>query len=349
MYSEIEIHKTEYVEKYLLMSNNSTLYVGFLVKDIVNLLKEEFTIDVIVKKINDEHNIQLNNQDVSNVKMTIDDFLKKKEQSNLYKVVNFFNPSEIPIPKSVLNIFSTKDFYIKFLFFLIVNCFALIYSNSKNQSNSFYDNVIIAATIFLVLFFHELGHSFSAKKLNVKVKEIGFGFYYFFPVLYVNLNESWKLKKEKRTIINLSGIYTQLIIGFLLAVFIYSFGENKLLTSIFKINFYIILLNLNPFLKFDGYWIVSDLLEENNLLKTSNSFIKEKFKLKTSTKFKSWIILYTILRILFIAYIVFFIIKRIVVIVTKYIEQVKLSSDENIFILIMSLYLFRIIFTKLKK
>jgi putative peptide zinc metalloprotease protein len=183
----------------------------------------------------------------------------------------------------------------------------------------------------------------------VKVKEIGFGFYYFFPVLYVNLNESWKLKKEKRTIINLSGIYIQLIAGFFLAIFIYFFEDNRILTSIFKINFYLVLLNLNPFLKFDGYWVLSDFLEGNNLLKTSNRLIKEKFKHESSSKFKNWITLYTILRILFIIYIIFSIIKRTTVIITKYVEQIKFSNDENIFIIIMSLYIFRIIFTILKK
>jgi putative peptide zinc metalloprotease protein len=182
------------------------------------------------------------------------------------------------------------------------------------------------------------------------VKEIGFGFYHFFPVFYVNLNESWRLKKDKRTIINLSGIYIQLIIGMFLTVFMVFFNENRLLLSIFKTNFYIILLNLNPFLKFDGYWVLSDLLEENNLLKTSNNLIKEKFKLKAINKFEDFIItIYTILRITFIAFIVLFVIKRIINIHTKYTDQSELSIDEGIFILLLVLYIFRILFNKLKK
>lgn len=348
MYSKIKILNTEYLEKYLLISDNKTLYIGVIVKDIINFLKYDFSIDIIVKRINDKHNIQLSNQDVINVKTKIDTFLIKKQKSNLYKVVDFFNPSKVSIHKSLLSIFSTRVFYIIFFFFFAINYFTLVYTTSQNKINSFYDNIIIITTLFFILFFHELGHSFSAKKFNVNVKEIGFGFYYIFPVFYVNLNESWKLKKEKRIIINLSGIYTQLIIGVILTIFMYFFNENRLIISIFKINFYVILLNLNPFLKFDGYWVVSDLLEESNLLKTSNDLIKEKFTLKTTSKLKGWITLYTIMRILFVAYLTFFMIKKIMIIYIKYRGESRLSISDNIFVLIITLYVFKKVLSNLK-
>lgn len=221
MYSKIEIFDTEYLEKHLLISNNNTLYIGTIVKDIVTFLKHGFDIEMIVKKINKKHKTHLSIGDVATIKKNIDFFLTKREVSNLYKVVILFNPSKISIPKSILNIFFKKYFYCFLLFFLIINFFASIQIFSLNTSNTSSENIIVAISLFTILLFHELGHSFSAKKFDVNVKEIGFGFYYIFPVLYVNLKESWKLKRNKRIIINLSGVYIQLIIGFFLALYIY--------------------------------------------------------------------------------------------------------------------------------
>lgn len=349
MYSKIEIFDTEHLEKYLLISNNNTLYIGSIVKDIVSLLKYEFTIKVIVKTINAKYNIQLSIQDVTEIKKNIDFFLIKKDASNLYKIAVIFNPTKISLPKSLLNILFTNYFYCLFIFFLITNCFAYVQITSQNKINDHNDNITIAIALFIILFFHELGHSFSAKKFNVNVKEIGLGLYYIFPVLYVNLKESWKLKKEKRIIINLSGIYFQLIIGSFLALFIFFFKENRVLVPIFKINLSILLLNLNPFLKFDGYWVISDLLEEINLLRTSNNLIKEKFKLKTRNKFNNWILLYTVLRIIFIVCIVSFTIKKLTNIYAKYVGHSEFNLGDNIFLLIFSLYIFKILIRQLKK
>lgn len=349
MYSKIEIFDTEYLEKYLLISSNNSLYVGVIIRDITSFLKNGLTLEMIEKKINDKYNIQLSNQEVSEIKASIDIFISKKETTNLYKVAIISNPSKIIIPKIILDVFFEICFYPLFSFFLIINCFTYVKISTQNNINSFNDNIIIAGTLFVILFFHELGHSLSAKKFNINVKEIGFGFYYIFPVLYVNLKESWKLKKKKRIVINLSGIYFQLIIGFFLSVFVLFYEQNTLSSSILKMNLSIILLNLNPFLKFDGYWILSDLLEETNLLKTSNSLIKEKFKLKTKNKFSNWIIIYTILRLVFITYVVQLAIYAIINIYKKCIDNSQLNLTDNLFLLILSLYIIKIFIRKLKK
>lgn len=117
--------------------------------------------------------------------------------------------------------------------------------------------------------------------------------------------------------------------------------------SIFKINLSIALLNLNPFLKFDGYWVLSDLLNEANLLKTSNNLIKDKFR--TISKISNWIVIYTILRIIFIVCIVFFTIKKAISIYLKLVEHKELNIGDSLFLLILSLYIFKILIRKLKK
>jgi len=221
--------------------------------------------------------------------------------------------------------------------------FAPVYSDINT-----YQHWLIFSAILVILIFHEIGHSIAAKSFNIDVNEIGFGLYYIFPVLYVDLNQSWKLKKKKRIIINLSGIYIQLMIGVLLVFISYLLNDNKVIVSIFKINFYIILLNLNPFFKFDGYWVLSDWLEENNLMKKSKDLIKTKFKTNKSKKPKLWVVFYTVLRVIFLIYIIFMVLKNFILITKKIFSDMNLTTSENIFILIAIFFITKLIITKIK-
>jgi len=343
MYSKVKIHKTEYFEKYLLISNNNTLLVGIFVRDILIFLNRKLSVDIVKEKINAKHSIQLNIQDIIEVKEKLDIFITKKDKSSLKKIIKLLNPNNIHIPSFSLKIFQKNIFYTIFFTSLFLNSILYFKLPSYNHK-SISENLIIYTIVIIILFIHEIGHSIAAKKYKIQVSEIGFGLYYIFPVFYINLNEAWKLKIEKRNIINLSGIYFQLIIGLLLIIISFFQKDNYIFSSIFRINFYIILLNLNPFLKFDGYWIVSDLLKENNLLKTSNNLIKQKI-LKT-TNYR--IIIYTLFRISFIVFLIISVIKKITAIIFKYSNNLELTFSDYLFSFIIIFYIFKILITKIK-
>jgi len=134
----------------------------------------------------------------------------------------------------------------------------------------------------LILLFHELGHAAAAKYYGVKPKEIGFGFYLIFPVLYANVTEVWRLDKYKRIIVNLGGVYFQGLIHIGLIIYLCLFPEfNHALTIVFaflyKINIVVILYALTPFFRNDGYWVYSDFFELPNLNKRANRFPKDLF------------------------------------------------------------------------
>ena len=86
-----------------------------------------------------------------------------------------------------------------------------------------------------------------------------------------NLTEIWKLNKKERIIINLSGIYLQFFVGILLFIF-FILTKNQITLHLFYSNFIISIINLNPILKFDGYWFLSDFLEKSNLIIESNDY-----------------------------------------------------------------------------
>ena len=116
-------------------------------------------------------------------------------------------------------------------------------------------------------FFHELGHASACKYFGVRHGGVGFGLYLTFPVLYTDVTEIWKLNRRQRCVVNLAGVYFQSYGLILLLVAFFVTGDDILryLILIMNLGF---LMTLNPFFKFDGYWIASDLLGVPNVAAT---------------------------------------------------------------------------------
>ncbi|MBS1506532.1 MAG: site-2 protease family protein [Bacteroidetes bacterium] len=135
----------------------------------------------------------------------------------------------------------------------------------------------LAITFFISLLLHELGHATACRYHGSKHGAIGFGFYLFTPVFYADVSDAWKLKSHQRVIIDLAGIFMETLFSLMLAIASYILSEPTLLL----IGFMIILntlKNLNPFLRFDAYWVLSDLLNIPNLRQKSNSKLIDTMK-----------------------------------------------------------------------
>ncbi|MDR2287492.1 MAG: hypothetical protein LBE04_08490 [Prevotellaceae bacterium] len=142
--------------------------------------------------------------------------------------------------------------------------------------------IILGALALLLLssFVHEVGHASACRYFKVNHGGVGFGLYLTFPVFYTDVSETWKLKRRERLVINMAGVYFQLIllIPFLL-IYFYT-GNHIIKWFLLSVNIGLFV-TLNPFFKFDGYWIVSDLLGVANLREKSKElfryFIKRLF------------------------------------------------------------------------
>ena len=125
-------------------------------------------------------------------------------------------------------------------------------------------------SLIFVKSFHELGHAFTAKRLGCKVPTMGVAFLVMFPVLYTDTTNSWKLKsKYQRLRIVVAGIKVELYLA-LIATFLWSFAPDGIIKSILFIiatTSWIssLLINLSPFLRFDGYYAISDITDSKNL------------------------------------------------------------------------------------
>ncbi|MEY8685421.1 hypothetical protein AB9N12_04520 [Bacteroides sp. AN502(2024)] len=128
--------------------------------------------------------------------------------------------------------------------------------------------------LFFILssLFHELGHASACQFYNIQHGGIGFGLYLNFPVFYTDVSNTWTLSRPKRCIINVAGVYFQILLLIPLLT-IYFYTQNNILKYIIimtNINF---IITLNPFFKFDGYWLMTDLLGVANLRKKCGEYI----------------------------------------------------------------------------
>jgi len=119
---------------------------------------------------------------------------------------------------------------------------------------------------------HELGHIAACRAKGISHGAIGFGLYFFYPVMYADITNVWKLPQSDRLISNLSGIYCEFIyVTSLVGVYglvqdgTYLFVASAVATS----SAY----QLNPFVRRDGYWVLSDALCVPNLVTKSKTVV----------------------------------------------------------------------------
>ena len=126
---------------------------------------------------------------------------------------------------------------------------------------------------------HEFGHGIACKRFGGQCHEMGVMLLVMTPCLYCNVSDSWTLPdKWKRATIAMAGMYVEFILA-AVAVFVWWFSQpgiiNQLaLNLIFVSSVSTILFNANPLLRYDGYYILSDLLEIPNLRQKATTILQ---------------------------------------------------------------------------
>lgn len=130
------------------------------------------------------------------------------------------------------------------------------------------DSILMYSLVFLSFLFHELGHAAASQRYRVPPAEIGFGLYLIFPVFYCNVTKIWGLPRFQRIVVSLAGPYFHLVAAAIMVPFQLISGS-QVLSLVIAANIVSVLLNLNPFFRFDGYWIYSDYFSIPNLRQRS--------------------------------------------------------------------------------
>jgi putative peptide zinc metalloprotease protein len=106
--------------------------------------------------------------------------------------------------------------------------------------------------------FHELGHATASRYAGAEPGEIGAGIYLLWPVFYNDLDDSYRLNRTDRLRCDLGGVYFNVL--FILAVFgAYALTGYTPLLVVAAAQHLMILQQFLPFVRLDGYYVVSDL------------------------------------------------------------------------------------------
>ncbi|MFM0339572.1 HlyD family efflux transporter periplasmic adaptor subunit [Paraburkholderia fungorum] len=141
---------------------------------------------------------------------------------------------------------------------------AVVESFSTEGLLSFAVALVVAKTL------HELAHALVATRLGLRVAHMGIAFVVLWPMLYTDTGESWKLRSSRqRLAIASAGILCELALAGL-ATLGWSLADpgplrNALLYLATTSWVLSLGLNASPFMRFDGYFILSDLLDFPNL------------------------------------------------------------------------------------
>jgi putative peptide zinc metalloprotease protein len=211
------------------------------------------------------------------------------------------------LSKPFLGLFSNNIlwFLIPACFFILSMIFFVNYDEIfKNLKNSSIENIFLYVGIMIISsLFHELGHTTATYKFGGHHSGIGIGFYLFTPVLYADVSSVWKFDANKRIVVNLAGIYFELLLSTLLILvsLIISFKPLMTISMMILIK---TLYNFNPFFRTDGYWVLSDAIRIPNLRTTSNELLKKVIKKLNFnlTKKQAFLVIYALISNSFILF-----------------------------------------------
>ena len=135
------------------------------------------------------------------------------------------------------------------------------------------NNLLVGALLFFAsLIGHEFGHAAACAAMGAKPSSIGLTVYLIYPAFFSDVSDAWRLSRAGRCIVDVGGLYFQAICMAVLVV-CYWLTEYEPLRLACWLNLASLSFSLNPLLKMDAYWILSDALGVANLSDTRRRIV----------------------------------------------------------------------------
>lgn len=146
-----------------------------------------------------------------------------------------------------------------------------------------YHILLYAAALTGTKILHELGHVCTARYYGCRVPSMGIAFMTMVPMLYSDMTDTWRLKSRKQRIhVAGAGILNEVLLAGI-CLFLWALLQD----GVFRSTCFILAttslisslaINITPFMRFDGYYILSDWWEVDNL--QNRSFQLARWKLR---------------------------------------------------------------------
>ncbi|HEX9793891.1 MAG TPA: hypothetical protein VGC54_07885 [Planctomycetota bacterium] len=170
-------------------------------------------------------------------------------------------------------------------------------------------------------FCHEFGHAAALRRGGERPGTIGLGMYLFFPVFYCDVTRAWRLRRRERVRVDLGGIWFEMLFAALAFV---AWGLTGSLVPAAAGMFLIAetWTNLDPFLRMDGYWLVTDLTGIDDLRGYSRRIVGDLFRgrFKARRKLDRIMAAYAVASLLFFAA---FTVFAVLVILPRVLEETR--------------------------
>jgi putative peptide zinc metalloprotease protein len=126
---------------------------------------------------------------------------------------------------------------------------------------------------------HELGHALTCKHYGGEVRELGFMLLMFAPCLYCDVSDAWRIRsKWRRIAVSAAGMIVEFVLAAVATIVWWHARPG--VVQLVALNVMIIctvntlLVNGNPLMRYDGYYILSDLTETPNLWQRSRDVLR---------------------------------------------------------------------------
>ncbi len=138
--------------------------------------------------------------------------------------------------------------------------------------------VWLAVTLAAAKVLHELGHAVTCIRLGGQCRELGLMLLVFTPCLYCDVSDAWTFSnKWQRIAVSAAGIIVEIVLA-ALAALLWCFSPSGLVHAL-AFNVMVVcsvstlLFNGNPLMRYDGYYVLADLVEVPNLAEQSRSVL----------------------------------------------------------------------------
>jgi putative peptide zinc metalloprotease protein len=138
---------------------------------------------------------------------------------------------------------------------------------------------LLYLALFCIKGIHEFGHALACRRFGGEVHKLGVMLIFLSPVPFVDASSSWAFRsKWKRILVAAAGMLVELFVASLAVLLWASTGPGAVHSLAYNVIFIAsvttLFFNLNPLLRYDGYYILSDLIEIPNLAARANAFLQ---------------------------------------------------------------------------